>query len=145
MFEHYHRESELRRLASAKGAMPGVGVSLGHEVVQFFKQSVDKRQRKFGKIAKYWELLVPEKLAEQKRGVRRPDARQVDGASRHAAGRERDHERTVRGQERPPQFLEIRGPRSGRARYKIHPRAAAGAPRAPFPRRSPSPSPSERP
>ena len=64
MFEHYRRESELRRLASAKGAMPGVGVSLGHEVVQFFKQSVDKRQRKFGKIAKYWELLVPEKLAE---------------------------------------------------------------------------------
>jgi len=64
MFEHYHRESELRRLASAKGAMPGAGVSLGHEVVQFFKQSVDKRQRKFGKIAKCWVLLVPEKLAE---------------------------------------------------------------------------------
>src|SRR5438552_19178827 len=64
MFEHYRRESEWRRLASAKGAMPGAGVSLGHEVVQFFKQSVDKRQRKFGKIAKCWEVLVPEKLAE---------------------------------------------------------------------------------
>jgi hypothetical protein len=33
-------------------------------VVQFFKQSVDKRQRKFGKIAQCWEKLVPQNLAE---------------------------------------------------------------------------------
>lgn len=37
---------------------------LGADVVQFFKQSVDKRQRKFSKLAACWEMLVPEKLAE---------------------------------------------------------------------------------
>jgi len=64
MFEHYQREMELRRLVAAKGAAHAVGGKLGAEVVQFFKQSVDKRQRKFGKIAQCWEALVPQKLAE---------------------------------------------------------------------------------
>ena len=64
MFEHYQQESQLRRLAAAKGAAHSSGGALGSEVVQFFKHSVDKRQRKFGKIAACWAQLVPEKLAE---------------------------------------------------------------------------------
>ena len=64
MFEHYHGNSELRRLVAAKGATHATAGKLGADVVQFFKQSVDKRQRKFGKIAQCWEKLVPEKLAE---------------------------------------------------------------------------------
>ena len=64
MFEHYQREMELRRLVAAKRATHAVGGKLGTEVVQFFKQSVDKRQRKFGKIAQCWSQLVPENLAE---------------------------------------------------------------------------------
>src|SRR5438045_9614425 len=64
MFEHYHSESELRRLVAAKGAAHPMVGKLGADVVQFFKQSVDKRQRKFGKIAACWAQLVPEKLAE---------------------------------------------------------------------------------
>jgi len=64
VFEHYRGDSELRRLVAAKGAVHPLGAKLGADVVQFFKQSVDKRQRKFGKIAQCWEMLVPEKLAE---------------------------------------------------------------------------------
>ena len=64
LFEHYHGDSQLRRLVAAKGAPAVAGEKLGAQVVQFFKQSVDKRQRKFGKIAQCWAQLVPEKLAE---------------------------------------------------------------------------------
>ena len=64
MFEHYHGDSQLRRLVAAKGAPKPAVPTLGAEVVQFFKQSVDKRQRKFGKIAHAWAHLVPENLAE---------------------------------------------------------------------------------
>jgi hypothetical protein len=64
VFEHYQKEMELRRLVAAKGASHPMGGKLGADVVHFFKQSVDKRQRKFGKIAQCWLQLVPEKLAE---------------------------------------------------------------------------------
>jgi hypothetical protein len=64
MFEHYHGDSQLRRLMAAKKASHAMGEKLGVEVVHFFKQSVDKRQRKFGKIAHCWAQLVPENLAE---------------------------------------------------------------------------------
>ena len=64
MFEHYQQVSELRRLVAAKGAAHPMAGKLGADVVQFFKQSVDRRQRKFGKIAACWAQLVPEKLAE---------------------------------------------------------------------------------
>jgi aminoglycoside phosphotransferase family enzyme len=64
MFEHYQQESQLRRLVSAKAVTHSAGGKLGMEVVQFFKQSVDKRQRKFGKIAACWSQMVPENLAE---------------------------------------------------------------------------------
>jgi Dna[CI] antecedent, DciA len=64
VFEHYRGDCELRRLVAAKRAAHPMGGKLGAEVVQFFKQSIDKRQRKFGKIAQCWARLVPEKLAE---------------------------------------------------------------------------------
>jgi hypothetical protein len=37
-------------------------VKLGPEMIQFFKQSVEKRQGKLGKIAECWSALVPEML-----------------------------------------------------------------------------------
>jgi hypothetical protein len=64
VFEHYRREMELRRLVAAKGCGPRESPLLGGEVVQFFKQSVQKRQAKFGRIAQCWEQLVPAALAE---------------------------------------------------------------------------------
>jgi hypothetical protein len=64
VFEHYRGDSELRRLVAAKRAAHPMAGKLGADVVQFFKQSIDKRQRKFGKIAQCWAQLVPEKLAE---------------------------------------------------------------------------------
>jgi hypothetical protein len=64
VFEHYRREMELRRLVAAKGAAPRESPLLGGEVVHFFKQSVQKRQAKFGRIAQCWEQLVPAGLAE---------------------------------------------------------------------------------
>jgi hypothetical protein len=64
MFEHYRKETELRRLVAAKGARPAESPLLGSEVVHFFKQSVQKRQTKFGRIAKVWEQVIPPALAE---------------------------------------------------------------------------------
>ena len=64
MFEHYRKETELRRVVAAKSAAPRESPLLGAEVVQFFKQSVQKRQTRFGRIAQCWEQLVPASLAE---------------------------------------------------------------------------------
>jgi len=64
VFEHYRGDCELRRFVAAKGAAHPMGGKLGAEVVQFFRQSIAKRPRKFGKIAQCWAQLVPEKLAE---------------------------------------------------------------------------------
>ncbi len=57
-------EMELRRLQHAKGGADPVGGALGPELVSFFKQSVQKRQTKLGKIAQCWGMLVPETLTE---------------------------------------------------------------------------------
>jgi len=64
VFEHYRKEMELRRLVAAKSGTPASNTLLGGEVVHFFKQSVQKRQTKFGRIAQCWEQLVPPALAE---------------------------------------------------------------------------------
>ena len=57
-------ESTLRRLARVKRREPAALDPLGAEMVAFFKQSVEKRNAKFSKIANCWSQLIPETLAE---------------------------------------------------------------------------------
>jgi hypothetical protein len=52
----------LARLQAVKQRKVPEAVKLGPEMIQFFKQSVEKRQGKLGKIAEYWSALVPEML-----------------------------------------------------------------------------------
>ena len=57
-------EAELRRLARIKQSPPKQTPLLGPAMISFFKQSVEKRQAKLGKIARCWDQLTPETLAE---------------------------------------------------------------------------------
>src|SRR5687768_18492113 len=57
-------EATLRRLARVKRREPAALDPLGAEMVAFFKQSVEKRNAKFSKIANCWTRLIPETLAE---------------------------------------------------------------------------------
>ena len=58
------QDAELRRVARVKRADPPVGKLLGPELVGFFKNSVQKRHTKLGKIGECWSRLVPELLNE---------------------------------------------------------------------------------
>jgi hypothetical protein len=53
---------QLARLDAAKRTNTPPAHPLGPEMISFFKQSVQKRQTKFGKIADCWSTLVPETL-----------------------------------------------------------------------------------
>ena len=55
---------ELARLSRHKRIDAPPSTPLGPELVAFYKQSVEKRQAKFGKIAAYWAALVPSTLAD---------------------------------------------------------------------------------
>jgi hypothetical protein len=55
---------ELRRMHRFKSQTKPIAVELGKEMLDFFKQSVAKRQTKLEKIAAYWGQLVPELLSE---------------------------------------------------------------------------------
>jgi len=55
---------ELRRMHRYKSQTKPVAVELGKEMVDFFKQSVAKRQTKLEKLAECWGRLVPEILSE---------------------------------------------------------------------------------
>lgn len=55
--------SELRRLTAYKTLAPEETPKLGVEMVQFFKQSVKKRQTRLGAIAEVWGRLVPDLLS----------------------------------------------------------------------------------
>src|SRR5215213_1591202 len=57
-------EGTLRRLDRVKRTDAPPAAALGAEMVAFFKQSVEKRNAKFSKIANCWTQLVPETLAE---------------------------------------------------------------------------------
>jgi hypothetical protein len=57
-------EVELRRLDRVKRVDRTVGAPIGPEMVQFFKQSVEKRHTKLGKIAQCWGVIVPEMFSE---------------------------------------------------------------------------------
>ena len=56
--------SELTRLARVKNASTEPAELLGPEMVSFFRQSVDKRQNKFCRIAEAWASLVPPALSD---------------------------------------------------------------------------------
>ena len=56
-------EGALRRLDRVKRSDAPPAAALGAEMVAFFKQSVEKRNAKFSKIANCWTQLVPETLA----------------------------------------------------------------------------------
>lgn len=56
-------DAAFRRMARVKQGGPPAMAALGPAMVSFFKQSVEKRQTKFGKVAKAWAQLVPETLA----------------------------------------------------------------------------------
>jgi len=55
-------EAALRRLHKAKQADAPKAVALGPEMIQFFKQGVQKRQTKFAGISDCWSRLVPEMI-----------------------------------------------------------------------------------
>ncbi len=52
-------EAELARLAKFKTLPPKTTAAIGPELIEFFKQSVEKRQGKFAKIADVWNRLIP--------------------------------------------------------------------------------------
>ena len=52
-------EATFKRLARVKSVSRAPANRLGPEMVSFFKQSVQKRQTHFGKIAECWSTLIP--------------------------------------------------------------------------------------
>ena len=57
-------ERELERVFAAKQVRQEVGAPLGPQMIDFFHQSVRKRQTKFSQIADSWGKLVPQTLSE---------------------------------------------------------------------------------
>jgi Dna[CI] antecedent, DciA len=55
---------ELRRMHRFKSQSKPIAVELGKEMLDFFKQSVAKRQTKLEKLAESWGRLVPQILSE---------------------------------------------------------------------------------
>ena len=58
------QDAELRRLARVKHRPAPAQAALGPELVSFFKNSVQKRHTKLGKIGECWAQLVPDLLNE---------------------------------------------------------------------------------
>jgi hypothetical protein len=54
----------VRRLSRVKGSAPHPSPTIGGDLVAFFKNSVAKRQAKFGKIGECWSQLIPSTLLE---------------------------------------------------------------------------------
>jgi Dna[CI] antecedent DciA-like protein len=57
-------EAELSRVSRVKTISPRAIGQLGPEMIDFFKQSVQKRQGKLVQLAACWERLVPSTLIE---------------------------------------------------------------------------------
>jgi len=58
------QESELRRLSNIKRTNNDYAGLLGPEMVNFFQNSVQKRQTKLTQLAACWAQLVPETLSD---------------------------------------------------------------------------------
>jgi hypothetical protein len=59
-----HEFIALQRLQKVKQSAPPPPMKLGEEMVSFFRQSVEKRQTRLGKIALAWQELVEEGLCD---------------------------------------------------------------------------------
>src|SRR5262249_18009239 len=57
-------DAELHRLSRVKRTTRDPDQTFGADMVQFFKQSVAKRQTKFSKIGECWSKIVPETFCE---------------------------------------------------------------------------------
>lgn len=57
-------EAALHRLQKVKQIDHPKPVALGPEMIQFFKQGIEKRHAKFGGISECWSRLVPEMINE---------------------------------------------------------------------------------
>ena len=57
-------EADLKRLSRVKRTTRTPEPTLGAEMVEFFKRSVQKRQTKFAKIGECWGVLVPETFCD---------------------------------------------------------------------------------
>ena len=57
-------EQQLDRVFRAKQVRPDPAAPLGPQMIDFFQQSVRKRQAKFSQIAECWSKLVPVTLGE---------------------------------------------------------------------------------
>jgi hypothetical protein len=57
-------DAELRRLSRVKQTTRAAEPNLGPVMVDFFKQSIAKRQTKFSKIGQCWATLVPDTFCE---------------------------------------------------------------------------------
>ena len=75
-----HDLADLQRLSRAKTLPTPVTAAMGTELIQFFKQSVEKRQGKFAKIADVWNRLIPPAMLEHCAGQFLP--RHAGGAGR---------------------------------------------------------------
>ncbi len=62
--ENRRQLEALERLNGFKQSPGQTGAPLGPELVSFFKNAVQKRQTKLGKISECWGVLVPEFLAD---------------------------------------------------------------------------------
>ena len=58
------QDSELRRVSTIKGTKSDFAAPLGPEMVNFFQNSVQKRQTKLSQLAACWSQLVPETLSD---------------------------------------------------------------------------------
>ena len=58
------QEAELKRLSRIKSSTPAKARLLGPEMVNFFKNTVQKRQTKLTQIAECWAVLVPPDLSD---------------------------------------------------------------------------------
>ena len=63
-FDQQTTEATFQRLARVKQSAPKPTAALGPELWSFFKQSVEKRQTKFAKVANAWAHLIPSTLAD---------------------------------------------------------------------------------
>lgn len=64
LYARQREEAELKRLAKVKQTERRGAEAIGGELVAFFKQTVEKRHTKLGKIAECWALVVPIVLQE---------------------------------------------------------------------------------
>ena len=64
LYARQRQDAELKRLAKVKQTERRGAEPLGGAMVAFFKQTVEKRHTKLGKIAECWGLIVPALLQE---------------------------------------------------------------------------------